>query len=461
MKKNSFTLVELLVSLVLITVISIALFNTVLVVQKKNQENIAYNNYTAFTIALNSTLKSDFVNKQITEYVSCGTNCYDITYSDGVVRLSVNKANYTITYNNVIEELPTGYTLYDDIVITSVNVKSVNSKLGKIITLTIPLKSKYSNSTSDIQYLNQSRSVANSYMINYDCNDGSGSTPSSSHTYGVSSSLSTSGCYKITTGASGMVYYLSGWATSDNQTIINVGDSIDTQFDGNTTLYAVWSNLFTLTGNYEVINNYYGNWRVRIYGAAGSTSGTATLVFNAATTIDAFVVGGGASGCDQSCKRASAPGGGGGSTKTLVVTAEKNVQYPITIGNGGTGIGAYCSADNFGYAKGNAGTPTSAFNISAAGGVSPRSATNDTQEFDEPNGIWYAGNGGDAWDYYGGGFNNWNSSAGGHGGGAGSGGVNGYEKYNGTSNTGGGGGAGVYSGSGSGGSGIVVIRNAR
>ena len=115
MKKNAFTLIELLVSLVLVTIISITLFNTVLAVQKKQQENIAYNNYIAFTIALNSTLQSDFINKKVTSYNSCGTNCYDITYSDGTVRLSVDTTNYTITYNNVTEKMPTGYTFYDNL----------------------------------------------------------------------------------------------------------------------------------------------------------------------------------------------------------------------------------------------------------------------------------------------------------------------------------------------------------
>ena len=156
MKKNAFTLIELLVSLVLVTIISITLFNTVLAVQKKQQENIAYNNYIAFTIALNSTLQSDFTSKEIVGYASCGTNCYDITYSDGTVRLSVDTTNYTITYNNVTEKMPTGYTFYDNLSITSMSVNSVNDKLNRIITLTIPLKSKYSNDTSDIIYLNQS-----------------------------------------------------------------------------------------------------------------------------------------------------------------------------------------------------------------------------------------------------------------------------------------------------------------
>ena len=65
MKKNGFTMVELLVSLVLITTLSLALFKTVANIQKKEQMNIARNSLTAFKTVLNSNIENDFVDEGI------------------------------------------------------------------------------------------------------------------------------------------------------------------------------------------------------------------------------------------------------------------------------------------------------------------------------------------------------------------------------------------------------------
>ena len=77
-KKNGFTMVELLVSLVLITTLSIALFKVVANIQKKEQMNIARNSLTAFKAVLNNNIETDFINDTITELYSCGDNCFDM-----------------------------------------------------------------------------------------------------------------------------------------------------------------------------------------------------------------------------------------------------------------------------------------------------------------------------------------------------------------------------------------------
>ena len=86
-KKNGFTMVELLVSLVLITTLSIALFKVVANIQKKEQINIARNSLTAFKAVLNNNIETDFINDTITELYSCGDNCFDITYKNNLRRL--------------------------------------------------------------------------------------------------------------------------------------------------------------------------------------------------------------------------------------------------------------------------------------------------------------------------------------------------------------------------------------
>ena len=73
-KKNGFTMVELLVSLVLITTLSLALFKTVPNIQNKEQMSIARNSLTAFKTVLNSNIENDFVDDIITDIYSCGDN---------------------------------------------------------------------------------------------------------------------------------------------------------------------------------------------------------------------------------------------------------------------------------------------------------------------------------------------------------------------------------------------------
>ena len=98
-KKNGFTMVELLVSLVLITTLSLALFKTVANIQKKEQMSIARNSLTAFKTVLNSNIENDFVDDIITDIYSCGDNCFDITYKNSDKEYSdsfnINLSSYT------------------------------------------------------------------------------------------------------------------------------------------------------------------------------------------------------------------------------------------------------------------------------------------------------------------------------------------------------------------------------
>ena len=228
------------------------------------------------------------------------------------------------------------------------------------------------------------------------------------------------------------------------------------------------------TGNCKFLDDGNGNWRIKFL-----TSGT--LVLTRSVTIDAFLVGGGASGCSW-----GGAGGGSGYTftqknKTLSVSS-----YQIVIGAGGAGV----SYDGGGSPK--AGGASTAFGLTANGGGAPgckgpggnggsggggggggaggsnggnggggngyaasRGQGTTTREFGESTGDLYAGGGGGG-----------NSASGGRAGGAGGGGTGGYWSNggSGTANTGGGGGGAGATGdyySGAGGTGIVIIRNKR
>ena len=310
--------------------------------------------------------------------------------------------------------------------------------------------------------------TAKTYTITYNCNGGSGSTASSSHTYDVAKNLSSNGCYKITDGTSGMVYYMAGWSTSssastatytDKQSVSGVGSGT------NVTLYAVWKNLFSYTGSKNVIHDGNGNWRIKFL-----TSGTLkfTNLGTATIGIDAFLVGGGGGTYENGTSGASG-GGGGGYTKTKKnITVEQETNYPIVVGAGGQAGANGGSSSGFGqsvsggqgrsnnssggnggsggatYYNGNGGS--NGGNGTGTGNTPGTGQGTTTREFGESNGTLYSGGGACA-------VTNNVGYAGGAGGG-------GNPQQNGTANTGGGAG-GSNENSHNGGSGIVIIRNHR
>lgn len=104
---------------------------------------------------------------------------------------------------------------------------------------------------------------------------------------------------------------------------------------------------FTFTGNYELLDDGDGNWRIKC-----KTSGTLTFT-DKNHTLDVFMVGGGGG--------APYGGGAGGGYTRLVpnVVISKNVQYTVTIGAGGYTINTESATD---------GGNTSFGALSAAGG---------------------------------------------------------------------------------------------
>ena len=227
---------------------------------------------------------------------------------------------------------------------------------------------------------------------------------------------------------------------------------------------------FTYTGECEIIDDsdQDNNWRIKFL-----TSGIFKILSD--TIIDVFLVGGGAAGKG---KNWYAYGGSGGFTKTFKnIKINKDTDYNIIIGDGGT-------------AEGGAGGSTSAFDISVSGAnTTPGSGgsggaymkysgnvTTDagsdgssgysegqgttTREFGESSGDLYAGGGAAA--YLSGGTSGIVLAKAGDGGG---GSINStaLTALSGTINSGGGGCGreGSTNKSGSGGSGIIIIRNHR
>ena len=412
--------------------------------------------------------------------------------SNVTISASWNVINYTITYNlnGGSANNPTSY-----------NIDTTT------FTLTNPTKTGYtfngwtgSNGSSPQTSVTISKGsqgdktytanwTAVTYTITYNCNDGSGSTASSSHTYDVAKNLSSNGCYKITEGTSGMVYYMAGWSTSSSASAATYtnGQSVTNINNGsNTTLYAVWKNLFSYTGSKNVIHDGNGNWRIKFY-----TSGTFVANYNA--SLDVFAVGGGGAGTYAASDRGGGGGGGGYTTTSKGFTVFSATSYSVVIGAGGTNnssnTGGTGGTSSFSSVRAAGGTSTipvetaagNGGNGGSGGGMSGyynragdalKGGSNGgnaaytwaesgrrgigqgttTREFGESTGDLYSGGGSGAER-----GNTTTIIAGGSGGG-GTGGNGGA----GTANTGGGGGGSTaQSGGGAGGSGIVIIRNHR
>lgn len=247
---------------------------------------------------------------------------------------------------------------------------------------------------------------------------------------------------------------------------------------------------FTYTGTYELIDDGIAaddktqNWRIKFL-----TSGVLKFT-KVVDSIQVFLVGGGGGG---GTTRGDGGGGGGGYTKTFSSEVEKNVEYTITVGSGGsvqgdggstTAFGQTANGGKAGWGYGNTGDPYRGIGGNGGSGGAGGGGNEDTagaggsngsnggkasyhaagtgqgtttKEFGESNGTLYSGGGGAG--------KNIHDSAGGGAGGAGGGGKGGSQNIAavaGTTNLGGGGGGGGADGGGkAGGSGIVVIRNIR
>ena len=154
MNKRGFTLVEVIVSFVLITAVSLALFKTTLSIQEKQKENLAINSFKAFNLAINNEIQYDFLTDKILSTTPCGDSCYDIVFENrGTVRTTLNKEDGIITYGSFKEKLPSDYKFYDNMLITSYS--SDNEGLNSYVVMTIPVKSNYEPNLSNIKYMYQ------------------------------------------------------------------------------------------------------------------------------------------------------------------------------------------------------------------------------------------------------------------------------------------------------------------
>lgn len=150
---------------------------------------------------------------------------------------------------------------------------------------------------------------------------------------------------------------------------------------------------FTYTGNYDLIDDEHGNWRLRLLSSGTLTFKTSSGKLNHG--IDIFLVGGGGGGANAVFLTDLAVGsGGGGYTKTHKnISVSKGVDYAVTIGAAGNNGGT--TGTDGGQSSIKIGNTT----YKAAGGIH---AHGNPGSFDSRS-IGYGGNGGSGGasvDYY-------------------------------------------------------------
>ena len=105
MKKNGFTLVELTISIALLSVVMIALLNFLLLIKK---EDLGIETITFIELdksIISKTINSDILNENYINTISCTDSACDITLNTGVKRtisIEGNIIKYTDTTNNKI-----------------------------------------------------------------------------------------------------------------------------------------------------------------------------------------------------------------------------------------------------------------------------------------------------------------------------------------------------------------------
>ncbi|MDD3995574.1 MAG: hypothetical protein GX032_01655 [Tenericutes bacterium] len=161
LNNKAFSLVELLVAFTTITVLSFAIFRTVISIQRRQLINIAYNDYVVFQSSVNNLVQNDFTNKVIEAVEYCGKNCYKIKYIGEIEKtLSINTNDSTLSYGNVSNavklKLPKTFTFYRDIEQKDENFTDVEEdRHDSLILFRIPIKSTIVDKDLDIIYIYQ------------------------------------------------------------------------------------------------------------------------------------------------------------------------------------------------------------------------------------------------------------------------------------------------------------------
>ncbi len=163
LNNKGFSLIELLIAFTAITVLSFAVFRSIISIQRRQQINIAYNDYVILQSSINSLIQKDFSSKVIEAIEYCGRNCYDIKYvGEPEKNLTIDTNKNTLTYGTTKFKLPKTFLFYRDIEQSEENFTLMDDGVhDSIIMFRIPIDSTLLDQELDILYIYQFDSRTN------------------------------------------------------------------------------------------------------------------------------------------------------------------------------------------------------------------------------------------------------------------------------------------------------------
>ncbi len=179
MKNNGFSTIELLLSFVIISIITIAMFKTVTVL---NEKLFYFQNSSRLVLTRGkfaNAVKEDLMNNKLTFISNCGSNCYDIVYETGKVRrLQRDVDEGLIKYGYITEKLPKDAYFSGDIVVTNENFNLETGKYNGILKIKVPISTEAIRGEYDIdiihQYIKGDERLLGYWKFDGNSNDSSG-----------------------------------------------------------------------------------------------------------------------------------------------------------------------------------------------------------------------------------------------------------------------------------------------
>ncbi len=174
MKKNGFTLVELITSFALASVIMIFIFNIVVILKQNYISKSVRTDLMIKQALLSQKINEDFTNNNIKDVITCDNvkKCYEITFADDTKKkLTISADDKTITYGNDTDSY--AYQLTNSSYATKINVsvKNVavddNTLSDSILVIDVPIyNKKYNNDNFGVKIIYQFNSHISSISPN-------------------------------------------------------------------------------------------------------------------------------------------------------------------------------------------------------------------------------------------------------------------------------------------------------
>lgn len=153
---KGFTLVEMLVSFVIVSVIAGIMMNVLLTVKDRSEKSYSLTQIAMTQANIAKTIKNDLKDYTLTNVAECGVNCYDFTYTTlGVKRLSLNENDNTVTYGTYIKKIPDGGLIGATITLNNTKIANIPSGNSSIFKLTIPINNMYNDNSNDVVVIHQ------------------------------------------------------------------------------------------------------------------------------------------------------------------------------------------------------------------------------------------------------------------------------------------------------------------